>query len=217
MKILLDYDAAPRVALRVLGVLAIAAAVSIPASPLAGSVVVALGLLVLILDEAIRPRGTLREAELAVHPHGGARHVLVVADAPITGDDVAETITDIVGPHAKLDILAPVLVSPSHYLASDDDGERRRATARLRSALAWAADHGFEARGEVGDDEPGAAIADELRDFGAEAVVVVTSDERGTRWAERRELERARSELGIPLVQVAAHDSVTPTGALLVT
>ena len=65
-----------------------------------------------------------------------------------------------------------------------------------------AGSHGFEARGEVGPDEPVTAIADELRDFGAEAMLIVTDGSRATRWAEQLEPERARAELDIPVARV---------------
>lgn len=180
----------------------VAAGVSLIASPLAGGLVLALGLVLLISYEATRPSGLLREAEHAPHPHGGRRHVLVVADAPLAGEEPAEAIRTVAGPNAELDLLAPVLVSHTHFITSDRDAETHAAERRLQTSLDWAATHGFRARGEVGDDEPATAMADELRDFGPEAVVVVTDGERRTRWAETRELDRARAELDIPVVHV---------------
>jgi hypothetical protein len=194
-------DALPAV-LRFAALLIVAAGASVVASPLAGGVLLALGLVVLISYEATRPSGLLREAEYAPHPHGGRRHVLVVADAQLAGERPAEAIVKAVGPDAELDVLAPMLVSHAHYATSDHDAETRVAEARLRASLEWAATHGFHARGEVGDDEPATALADELRDFGADALIIVTDGDRRTRWAETRELKRARAELDIPVVHV---------------
>jgi hypothetical protein len=191
-------------ALRLAVLLAAAVGVSVIASPLAGGVILAVGLVLLIGYEVTRPTGLLRAAEQAPHPHGGRRHVVVVADAPLAGDDLAETITQAAGPNAELDVLAPVLVSHTHYATSDSDAETRAAQTRLDASLEWAAAHGFSARGEVGDDEPATALADELRDFGADAVVIVTNGERRTKWAETRELDRARAELEIPILHVVA-------------
>jgi hypothetical protein len=188
--------------LRVAALLVVAAGVSAVASPLAGGLILAVGLVLLISYEATRPAGLLQEAEHAQHPHGGRRHVVVVADAPLAGEKPAEAIVKTAGPDAELDLLAPVLVSHTHYAMSDHDAESRSAEARLKTSLAWAAAHGFHARGEVGEDEPATAMADELRDFGADAVIIVTDGDRKTRWAETRELERARAELDIPVVHV---------------
>jgi hypothetical protein len=188
--------------LRFAALVVAAIAVSLVASPLAGGVLLALGLVVLISYEATRPSGLLRDAGDAPHPHGGHPHVIVVADAPLAGEKLAAAIVSAAGPDAQLDVLAPVLVSHAHFVTSDHDAEARRADARLQVSLAWATAHGFHARGEVGDDEPATAVADELRDFGADAVIVVTDDDPRTRWADRRELERARAELEIPVIHI---------------
>jgi hypothetical protein len=197
-----DQNVAPAV-LRVVALLAVAVVASVVASPLAGGVVVALGLVVLISYEVTRPAGLLRAAEHAPHPHGGRGHVVVVADAALAGEEIAGAIVTVAGPHAELDVLAPLLVSHAHYVTSDHDAETRTAEDRLRTSLQWAAEHGFHARGEIGDDEPATAMADELRDFGADAVIIVTNGNRVTKWAETRELERARAELDIPVIHVA--------------
>ena len=148
------------------------------ASPLAGGVILALGLVVLIAYEATRPSGLLRDAEHAPHAHGGRRHVVVVADTALAGEAPAEAIISAAGRDAQLDVLAPMLVSHTHYVTSDHDAEARTAQVRLERSLEWAAAHGFHARGEVGDDEPATAMADELRDFGADAVIIVTDGDR---------------------------------------
>jgi hypothetical protein len=189
-------------ALRVAALLVLAIGVSVFASPLAGGWIVAVGMVILIGYEATRPTGLLRGAEHAPHRHGGRHHVLVVADAPLSGERPAEAIRAAAGPDAELDVLAPVLVSHMHYVMSDDDVEAHSAEARLEASLEWARAHGFKARGEIGSDEPATALADELRDFGADAVIIVTDGVRGTRWAEKRELDRAQAELDAPVVHV---------------
>jgi hypothetical protein len=185
------------------GVVVVAAVVvAVAINPLAGAVIAAVGLAIAITVEALRPAGELRAAHHAPHPHGGPRHVLVVADAPLGGEDLAGEIVRLAGADARLDVLAPTLVSRTHYVTTDEDAEAAEARRRLESSLAWARSQGFEARGEVGSDEPVTAIADELRDFGAEAMLIVTDGSRATRWAEQLELERARAELDIPVARV---------------
>jgi hypothetical protein len=86
---------------------------------------------------------------------------------------------------------------------SDCDREAAEARARLEASLAWAAEQGFGARGEVGDPDPLIAIEDELRDFGADAVIFVTHPNGRSTWLESRELQRVRGELEVPVSQVA--------------
>ena len=106
------------------------------------------------------------------------------------------------GERLELDVLAPVLTSHLHYAVSDIDTELAEARKRLDESLAWARRSGFVARGEVGDPDPTTAIEDELRDFGGDAVVVVTHPRERETWQEHGELERLRRELRVPVEHV---------------
>jgi hypothetical protein len=199
-------------ALRVAVALALLAGVSILvgwlASPPYGVVVLAAGLAAGLTFEIVGRdtdrRSSLTEAAHAPHPHGAGgetRHILVVASATLSGEDLRREI-QADGGAVELDVLAPILTSRSHYWASDVDREQAEAQQRLEASLAWAIEHGFAAKGEVGDADPLIAIEDELRDFGADEVIVVTHPgERTSRLANRMvgHLER---ELDIPVRQI---------------
>ena len=77
------------------------------------------------------------------------------------------------------------------------------SSRRLQRSLEWARTHGFKARGEIGDANPLTAIEDELRDFGADEVIVVTREQQDAGWQEEKELESLSEELDVPVVQVA--------------
>ena len=149
----------------------------------------------------------LAEAARGVHAHGsagGERHVLVIAGVPLSGESLAAQLTGSATAGVRLDVLAPIEASRSHHLASDVDRERAAAQARLDASLAWAEAHGFAARGEVGDSDPFLALEDELRDFGADEVVVVTQHDERTGWLAGRMLDHLARELDVPVRQVVA-------------
>lgn len=151
----------------------------------------------------------LREAAHEAHPHRaspGNRHVLVIANEALSGDELRERIVGRDGERIEVDILAPVLTSRRHYAVSDIDRELEHAQARLKHSLAWAREHGVTARGEVGDPNPTTAIEDELRDFGADEVIVVTHPSEQETWQERGELQRLRRELNVPVLHVVVGD-----------
>jgi hypothetical protein len=75
-------------------------------------------------------------------------------------------------------VLAPVMASRAHHLASDVDRDRAEAQLRLEASLAWASDHRLYCEGEVGDPDPLVAIEDELRDAGAHELIVSGADFR---------------------------------------
>jgi len=159
-------------------------------------------------------RTPLSDAEHEPHPHGtsgGTRHVLVVANETLEGDELSERIIQTGGKPVEIDVLAPVLTTELHYAMSDIDDELSAARTRLERSLAWAKEHGIVARGEVGDPSPTTALEDELRDFGADEVIVVTHPSERETWQERGELERLRRELDVPVVHVVlGGGEVTP-------
>ncbi|MGD0452272.1 MAG: hypothetical protein ABSB69_01620 [Solirubrobacteraceae bacterium] len=204
--------------LTVAGALAVAVAALVGwlTEPLAG---VAVFVLVLILAaiaylRAADPdrRMPLREATAAAHPHGaspGKRHVLVVANEALSGRALCERILGEDHERVEVDVLAPVLTSRLHQGVSDIDRELEQARTRLERSLVWAHEQGIVARGEVGDPSAATAIEDELRDFGADEVIIVTHPREQETWQEHGELERLRRELDVPVTHIA----VSETGA----
>jgi hypothetical protein len=156
-------------------------------------------------------RQPLREAARESRPHrrsAHGRHVLVVANRSLGGEELRRRIAgrdDDGGARVQVDVLAPVLASRAHLAVTDIDDELREADERLQRSLAWARAEGFAVRGEVGDPAgPTTAIEDELRAFGADEVIVVTSSADVDDRQEREQLRRLRGELDVPVVHLAA-------------
>jgi len=182
-------------------------------APLAG-----VGLFVVLLAAALvvflrapdpGRRRPLREAAHAPHPHGaasGVRHVLVVANETLAGDELRERIVGSNGGPVEVDVLAPVLTSHAHLAVTDVDRETHAAQRRLERSLAWMRAQRIRAHGSVGRTSPEQSIEDELRDFGADEVIVVTHPRERESWQERGELERLRSELDVPIAHVVVGD-----------
>lgn len=169
----------------------------------------AAGLTFEIAGRETRRGSALREAADAPHPHGATgerRHLLVVAAVRLAGEDLRRQLAAAGGAGVELDVLAPIMASPSHYLASDIDREREEARERLEASLAWAAEQGFAARGEVGDPDPRVAIEDELRDFGADEVFIVRPAREHSSWLANRMLGHLARELNIPVREIVLSD-----------
>jgi hypothetical protein len=201
--------------LTIAGALAVGVAVLVGwlTTPLAGAAVFVLVLILAAIAylRAANPdrRMPLREATAAVHPHGappGKRHVLVLANEALSGEALCERILGEDHERVEVDVLAPVLTSRLHQGVSDIDRELEQARGRLERSLAWAHEHGILARGEVGDPSATTAIEDELRDFGADEVIVVTHARERESWQEHGELERLRRELNVPVTHVTVGD-----------
>jgi GABA permease len=61
---------------------------------------------------------------------------------------------------------------------------------------------GLRARGQVGDSEPNVAIEDALREFPADEIIISTHPPERSRWLEQGVVERARSEIELPVTHV---------------
>lgn len=171
---------------------------------------IAAGVTFELAGRATDRRSPLQEAADAPHPRGasgGKRHILVVASETLAGEQLRTELVAAGEADVELDVLAPILASRSHYLASDLDHERAEARERLEASLAWAAAHGFAAKGEVGDPDPLVAIEDELRDFGADEVVIAMHSREHTSWLAKRMIGHLSRELDVPVREiVVGHD-----------
>jgi GABA permease len=147
-------------------------------------------------------------AEAASRGQSGAheRHgVLVIANRTLEGDELRQWLSDLAASGAQLRIVAPILPSRVHYIATDVDDELREARERLADVLGWCESHGLDATGKVGDPIGGfSAVEDELRGFAADEVLISTFAAGRSNWLETGIVDRLRDELDIPVTHVVA-------------
>ena len=118
------------------------------------------------------------------------RRVLVIANEAVDGADLRRTLHD----HGATEVLvvAPALSSRVRFWVSDIDPARRRAASRLSRSLHGLDGGGIAVAGSIGDSEPLQAIADGLRVFEADEIVLVTHPEEEAHWVEHDLVGRAR-------------------------
>jgi hypothetical protein len=167
----------------------------------------------LVARDSERP-SPLRAAAQAPHSEASADawRVLVVANESLEGDDVRAAILGHAKRRPELMVVAPVLVSRTHFVTTDVDREMVQARERLAQTLEWARARGLPARGHIGDPmHPLLAVEDDLRRFGPDEVIVATHPVEGANWQEGGLVARLRSELDVPVTQVVvdrAHDTL---------
>jgi hypothetical protein len=157
-------------------------------------------------------RRPLREAASAApsaKPAAGPR-VLVVANRTLRGAELRAELHRRATSGSELHIVAPVLCSRIHYIASDVDRELAEARDRLALTLAWARAEGLSVTGRVGDANAAlGAIEDELRRYGADQVVISTYPRGASNWLETGIVDRLRDELEIPVTHVVVQPDAT--------
>jgi GABA permease len=139
----------------------------------------------------------------------GTRQVLVVANRTLASDELRAEIEDRARDGAQVHLVAPILCSRVHYIASDIDGELRDARERLDDALGWAREQGLEVTGVVGDPNVAlGAIEDELRRSGADEVLISTHPPKQSNWLETGIVTRLRAELDVPVTHLVVEAAV---------
>jgi CBS domain-containing protein len=175
--------------------------------PLVGVLVIALAAVaapVWGLTRTDPQRGSrLRDAEQAGRAAVASRHrILMIANATPTDDLARDEILPADG-SSTLEVLAPVLQSRTHFVTTDIDRETEHARQRLSATLAWARRQGLRATGIVGDPiDPVAGIADELRRFEVDEIVLLTHPFEDANWLEHGMLTTLRDALDVPVRHV---------------
>jgi hypothetical protein len=150
-------------------------------------------------------RRPLREAASQAPPRTQttANRVLVVANRTLRGTELRDELHRRAATGAEFHIVAPILCSRIHYIASDVDKELDEARNRLSTALAWAQAESLDVTGKVGDPNAAlGAIEDELRQHGADELIISTYPRGESNWLETGIVDRLRDELDIPVTHI---------------
>jgi hypothetical protein len=132
-----------------------------------------------------------------------APRVLVVANRTLHGAELRAALHSRAATGTEFHIVAPILCSRIHYIASDVDQELDEARDRLSTALAWARAANLAVSGKVGDPNAAlGAIEDELRLHGADEVIISTYPRGESNWLETGIVDRLRNELDVPVTHV---------------
>jgi hypothetical protein len=129
--------------------------------------------------------------------------VLVVANETVVGRKQHEAVrraTD--GRRSQVLVVSPALNSPLRHFVSDEGPARKAAQERLDRSLSALTAAGIEAKGEVGDADPLQAIADSLRTFGADEIIISTHPEGRSNWLEKGVVSGAKQRFTVPITHV---------------
>lgn len=99
-------------------------------------------------------------------------------------------------------LVCPALDPRPRHGPSEEDRARAEAHGRLDASLAALTKVGIEADGCVGDADPLRAIADTLRTFAADELIISTHPPGRSSWLVRHVVERARERFSLPIAHV---------------
>ena len=155
------------------------------------------GLFVLKRDE---PRS---KAALRPRPADGTHRILVVANETLSGRGLRSEISGRShGERTELRVVCPALNSKIKHWTNEEDDARANAQQRLEHLLAELRREGFEADGDIGDDDPVQAMEDALRRFPADEVIISTHPAGRSNWLEQDVVSRAQERFDLPVTHV---------------
>jgi GABA permease len=133
----------------------------------------------------------------------GRYRILVVANETLSGRALRNEISER-GQHgeALLQVVCPALNSRIKHWTNEEDAARESAGSRLQALLEGLRSEGFDADGDIGDDDPVQAMEDGLRRFPADEVIISTHPPGRSNWLERDVVERARSLTDVTVTHV---------------
>jgi hypothetical protein len=131
------------------------------------------------------------------------RHrVLVVVTAPISDSVFHEAVEPHIAADSEILVVAPASdLSRMDWLANAEDDARAIASRRAEQVAETAPTDATEAR--VGDTDPVQAIADALRTFPADELLIVTHADDDAGWLETGTAATAFDRFSLPITHVA--------------
>jgi nucleotide-binding universal stress UspA family protein len=152
----------------------------------------------LILRKPVPEVGPIHELIRTENP----RRILVVANETVAGSALTDEVSSRARSGAEVMVVCPALNSRLRYWLSDEDPARARAQARLQASIDRLQAIGVVAHGHVGDSDPLQAIADALREFEADEIVISTHPADRSHWLARNITERAERLFALPVTHV---------------
>jgi hypothetical protein len=135
-------------------------------------------------------------------PADGVYRPLVIVDAGGAAPALREQLTrSAAGRSAAAFVVAPALASRLDWVTGDQ-AAYDRAMAELDATVAALEAAGIEAQGHIGAQDPLQAAADGLREFPAEAIVVVTSTSDEASWLEEGLIAKLQEQAPVPVTHV---------------
>ena len=131
----------------------------------------------------------------------GRYRVIVMANQTVRSPDLIRQAVEVTeGRNSEILLVVPALVkSRAEFWSSDTDAATEHARQRMELTMIDLREAGRRVQARVGDGDPNQALEDALSEFPADEILISTLPESRSHWLEQGVVERARSEIDIPV------------------
>ncbi|HKG36781.1 MAG TPA: hypothetical protein VKA89_10130 [Solirubrobacterales bacterium] len=129
----------------------------------------------------------------------GSRLLIAAGEAASRGDQLPVGVRGLIDGADEILVVTPSLPSRLEWLASATDRARDQADERLEIVLGHLGEVGGEARGAVGSDDPIEAVADAIRAFSPDHLLIALRPGPKAGWQERGLVEQILDRFGLPV------------------
>ena len=129
----------------------------------------------------------------------GSRLLIAAGEAASSPAGLPFGIRELISAADEILVITPSLPGRFEWLASATDKAQEQADARLHAVLGQLDALGAEARGAVGGDDPLEALADAVREFAPDHLLLVLRAGDRAGWQERGLLDQAHGRFALPM------------------
>jgi hypothetical protein len=125
--------------------------------------------------------------------------LVVAGEAAARAEEIPFGVRELLDAADDIFVLTPSLPTRFEWLASATDAAREKADQRLAAVLGQLGELGREAHGAVGSDDPVEGIADAVREFEPDHLLIALRPGQAAGWQERGLLDEIQHRLSIPM------------------
>ena len=127
-----------------------------------------------------------------------AKLLIAAGGAAASTEDLPFGVSELIDAAEEILVITPTLPGRFEWLSSATDRAREQADERLQAVLGHLEEVGAGAEGEVGSDDPLEAIADAVRAFNPDHLLIALRAGESAGWQEKGLLDRVQERFALP-------------------
>lgn len=128
-----------------------------------------------------------------------SRLLIAAGEAAPDAGELPFGVHELIDAAEEILVITPTLPQRFEWLSSATDRAREQADERLQTVLGQLEEVGSVAEGEVGSDDPIEAIADAVRAFSPDHLLIAVRAGEKAGWQERGLLDRIEERFALPM------------------